>query len=95
MTTFPGHSIVESGYYLSFRSFLVEVVGHEGGTLPGPSSVTWVGVPFLAALLIAPVLGLAFLVSVPALGLAQLGRAWFSNRNLRESLRLPPASAAR
>jgi hypothetical protein len=83
MTTFSGNSSVQGGYYLSTRSFAIEAIGNEGGTLPGPSSVEYVAVPFPALFLVAPIIGLAFLMSTPAIGFAHAAR-FFSRRSLRQ-----------
>ena len=37
MATVNGNSSVSPGYYLSTKTFGIEVIGNEGGTLPGPS----------------------------------------------------------
>ncbi len=75
MTTFNGNSSVSSGYYFSMKNFNVEVIGDEGGTLPGDASAKYVRVPFPALFLIVPVVGLAFLMFLPAIGFALLGKA--------------------
>ncbi len=75
MTTFNGNSSVSGGYYFSMKNFNVEVIGDEGGTLPGDASAKYVRVPFPALFLIVPVVGLAFLMFLPAIGFALLGKA--------------------
>ena len=75
MATFNGSSSVKPGYYLSTRSFAIEVIGDEGGTLPGPSTVKYVAVPFPLLFAVVPVVGLAFLMFLPAIGFALFGKA--------------------
>ena len=75
MTTFNGNQAVQGGYYFSMKSFGVEVVGDEGGTLPGDASARYVRVPFPALFLIVPVVGLAFLIFLPAIGLYLVAKA--------------------
>ena len=75
MTTYHGNSKVKSGYYFSTRSFGIEVVGEDGGTLPGPAEARYLAVPFPILFLLAPVIGLAFLVFLPFIGFALLGAA--------------------
>jgi hypothetical protein len=75
MTTHTGNSSVQSGYYLNTHSFAVEVISDEGGTLPGPASTKYVAVPFPALFLVVPVVGLAFLMFLPAIGFALFGQA--------------------
>ena len=76
MTTFDGKQAVDGGYYVSMKTFGVEVIGEEGGTLPGDASVRYVRVPFPALFLIVPVVGLAFLVFLPAIGVYLLAKAF-------------------
>ncbi|MCM2332866.1 MAG: hypothetical protein NDI82_02850 [Anaeromyxobacteraceae bacterium] len=75
MATFNGNSSVPSGYYLSTKSFAIEVIGNEGGTLPGPASVKYVAVPFPLLFAVVPVIGLAFLMFLPAIGFYLFGKA--------------------
>jgi hypothetical protein len=75
MTTYNGNSQVKSGYYFSMSTLGVEVVGEEGGRLPGPASTRYFSVPFLLLFAIVPVVGLAFLMFLPFIGFALLGVA--------------------
>ena len=75
MATFNGNSSVQGGYYLSTKTFAIEVIGNDGGTLPGPASVKYVAVPFPLLFAVVPVIGLAFLMFLPAIGFALFGKA--------------------
>jgi hypothetical protein len=75
MTTHTGNSSVNGGYYLSTKTFAIEVVANDGGTLPGPSTVKYVAVPFPLLFLVVPVIGLAFLMFLPAIGFYLFGKA--------------------
>ncbi len=75
MTTYSGNTSVPSGYYLSTRSFAIEVVPEDGGTLPGASNARYISVPFPALFLVVPVVGLAFLMFLPAIGFALFAQA--------------------
>ena len=75
MATFTGNSSVSPGYYLSTKSFAIEVIGNGGGTLPGPSTVKYVAVPFPLLFAVVPVVGLAFLMFLPAIGFYLFGQA--------------------
>jgi hypothetical protein len=77
MATLNGNSSVSPGYYLSTSSFGIEVVGEQGGTLPGPSSRKYLSIPFPALFLVVPVVGLAFLMFLPAIGFVLFGQAIF------------------
>jgi hypothetical protein len=69
MTTYNGNSKVKSGYYLSTNSFAVEVIGEEGGTLPGAVTTRYISVPFPLLFAVIPVVGLAFLMFLPFVGI--------------------------
>jgi hypothetical protein len=75
MATFNGNGSVPGGYYLSMKNFNVEVIGDEGGTLPGDASMKYVGLPFPALFLVVPVVGLAFLMFLPAIGFYLVAKA--------------------
>jgi hypothetical protein len=77
MKTYSGNSKVQGGYYLSTRSFGVEVIGEEGGTLPGASTARYLSVPFPLLFVVVPVVGLAFLMFLPLIGFALLASALF------------------
>jgi hypothetical protein len=77
MTTYNGNSKVKSGYYFSTRKLAIEVIGDDGGTLPGPAEARYVAVPFPLLFVLAPVVGLAFLMFLPFIGFALLGVAIF------------------
>ena len=61
------------GLYVSTNAMDVRFVGAEGETLEGLPGATYVRVPTLLALLLAPVLGGAFVMAFPVLILAVSG----------------------
>ena len=75
MTTYRGNQKVQSGYYFSTNTLGVEVIGEGGGTLPGASTTRYLSVPFPALFVIAPVVGLAFLMFLPLIGFVLLAVA--------------------
>ncbi len=75
MTSYNGNSKVKSGYYFSMSTLAVEVVGEDGGTLPGASTTRYFAVPFPLLFVVIPVVGLAFLMFLPFIGFALLGLA--------------------
>jgi hypothetical protein len=75
MATFSGNSSVNGGYYLSTKTFGIEVIGSQGGTLPGPSDVKYLAVPFPLLFAVVPAIGLGFLMFLPAIGFALCGKA--------------------
>jgi hypothetical protein len=70
MTSYNGNSKVKRGYYFSTNTLGVEVIGEDGGTLPGPSTTRYVSVPFPLLFVVVPVVGLAFLIFLPLIGFA-------------------------
>jgi formate dehydrogenase subunit gamma len=66
---------VRPGYYWSPSRWEVVVVGKEAGTLPGAGGERFLKVPALAVLALAPLLGLALAMFVPAAGFAALAAA--------------------
>jgi hypothetical protein len=75
MTSYNGNSKVQSGYYFSINTLGVEVIGEEGGTLPGPATTRYVSVPFPLLFAVIPVVGLAFLMFLPLIGFGLFGYA--------------------
>lgn len=73
MTTYTGTQNVKGGYYLNLNGWNMEAVNGKAGVLPGDESARYVRVPMLALLVVAPLLGLGFVVVLPFLGLAVLG----------------------
>jgi hypothetical protein len=73
-TTFSGNQAVQGGYYFNAIRWSIEPVAEEGGRLPGGPG-TWRRVPTAAALLAAPLLGLAFLIFLPLIGFLLTARA--------------------
>jgi hypothetical protein len=75
MKTYEGNSKVKSGYYFSTSTLAVEVIGEDGGRLPGAAATRYYSVPFPLLFLVIPVVGLAFLMFLPFIGFALLGVA--------------------
>jgi hypothetical protein len=75
MTTYNGNSKAKGGYYFSTTTLGVEVIGDEGGTLPGPSTTRYFSVPFPLLFVVVPVVGLAFLMFLPMIGFVLAGNA--------------------
>jgi hypothetical protein len=75
MTTYNGNSQVKSGYYFSFSTLGVEVIGEGGGRLPGAATTRYFSIPFPLLFVVVPVVGLAFLMFLPFIGFALLGSA--------------------
>ena len=70
MARYTGGNKVSGGYYWNVRGWSVEVVGEEGGTLPGDASARYVRVPFPLLFVLVPLMGGIFLVFLPFIGFA-------------------------
>ena len=70
MAKYTGGMQVGGGYYWNARSWEVEVVSDDGGTLKGGAQARYVKVPFPALFLIVPLLGALFLMFLPMIGFA-------------------------
>jgi hypothetical protein len=69
MTRLNAGSAAKAGYYFNLKSFEIHPVPADGGRLPGDAGADWVEIPVVAALVLAPVLGLTFLMFVPFIGI--------------------------
>lgn len=74
MARYVGGTRVEGGYYWSAGTWQVQVVADGGGVLPGDAASRYVKVPFPALLVVVPVVGGLFLVTLPFIGFALV--AW-------------------
>jgi hypothetical protein len=68
MTRYTGGTKVNGGYYWNAKGWQVEVVGQEGGKLPGAPAARYVKVPFPLLFVVVPVMGALFLVFLPFIG---------------------------
>lgn len=77
MTKYNGGETVKAGFYWNRGTWGVEVVPAEGGTLPGADTTAYLRVPWPLLLVIAPVMGGAFAMFLPFIGIALLVQfAW-------------------
>lgn len=72
MTKYNGGETVKAGFYWNRGTWGVELVPAEGGTLPGGDTTTYLRVPWPLLLVIAPVMGGAFAMFLPFIGIALL-----------------------
>jgi hypothetical protein len=75
--TFPGGTQVPSGYYIDASSFSFFNVEKDGGALPGGEGRKYLRVPTLVVMAAAPALGGLFVITLPFVGFAVLGKAVF------------------
>ena len=72
MTTYKGGETVKAGFYWHQAQWAAEVVPAAGGVLPGDGATAYRRIPWPALLVIAPVMGGAFAMFLPFIGLAML-----------------------
>jgi hypothetical protein len=68
MTKREAGSTAKAGYWFNTSSWEVHPVPADGERLPGEAGQQWLAIPTVAALLLAPVLGLTFLMFLPFIG---------------------------
>jgi len=73
MRHYQGHQIVEPGLYFNLAQFSFKSVETKG-PLPGSKNDVYRRTPVVALLVAGPILGLAFVVFLPFIGFAMLGR---------------------
>jgi hypothetical protein len=69
MTMFTGGEKVPGGYYFDAGQWSLEAIEGASGMLPGDARNRYVRVPALALLVAAPLMGLAFVIVLPFIGL--------------------------
>jgi hypothetical protein len=77
MTRYNGGDTVKAGFYWNRGKLGAEVIAAQGGTLPGGTDLVYTRIPWPALLVIAPVMGGAFAMFLPFLGLAMLAKYAF------------------
>jgi hypothetical protein len=70
MKTVTGGRTVKGGYFLNLRDWKLEVVEGNTGVLPGDETLRYRRLPVLGLVVLAPMMGLAFVVMLPFIGLA-------------------------
>lgn len=68
MRTFNGGENVKGGYYFNLREWRLDVIDGAGGLLAAPGR--YVRIPVLLMLALAPLMGFAFVMLIPFIGLA-------------------------
>ena len=72
MTTYTGGDTVKAGFYWNRGRWAAEVVPAAGGVLPGDGAAAYRRIPWPALVVIAPVMGGAFAMFLPFIGLVML-----------------------
>lgn len=86
MKRMMGGTKVEPGFYWNTGDWSIVTVEKEPRPLPGGADQTFVSVPAAAMLLLAPMLGLSFVIFLPFVGFAILARQTARKAALTASL---------
>ena len=77
MASFTGGQTVKGGYFVNTHDIKLEMVPPPWGMLPGDSGISYRRVPVAAMLVLAPLLGLSFVLLLPFIGIAVVvEKAW-------------------
>ena len=72
MFNYRGGNRVRSGFYWNLGKWEIVTIGKEGGTLPESEGHRYVKLPVLVLLLVAPWMGLVYVIFLPFIGFALL-----------------------
>jgi hypothetical protein len=67
-----GGTAAKSGFYWNLAKWEMTVVPKQGGVLPGGGGDTYLKVPVLGLLVLAPMMGAAYAMFLPFIGFAML-----------------------
>jgi len=87
MTNFKGGETVKAGFYWNRGKMGAEVIPAEGGTLSGTGETVYNRIPWPVLLVVAPVMGGAFAMFLPFLGLGMLAKHAFDAVTGRRAVR--------
>jgi hypothetical protein len=72
MFRYTGGQTVKHGFYWNARTWQITLIEHQGGTLPGDGGARYARVPVVAMLLLAPIMGAAYVMFLPFIGFAMV-----------------------
>ncbi len=93
MKTYTAGATVKGGFYFNTNEWDMLVVPEEGQVLPGREGNRYVKLPTLGLFVAAPLLGAAFAMFLPFIGLALVGK--FAIDKTVHAIRLAATGAAR
>ena len=70
MFNYRGGNRVRSGFYWNLSKWEIVTIGKQGGTLPESEAHRYVKLPALVLLLVAPWMGLVYVMFLPFIGFA-------------------------
>ncbi len=74
MRTYTANTNAKGGYYFNIDEWNMLVVPEEGQVLPGEPGERYIKLPTLALFVAAPLIGAAFAMFLPFIGLALVGK---------------------
>lgn len=87
-----GGETVREGFYWNRREWEAQIVPREGGTLKGDATARFVRIPLLALLVLAPLMGAAYAMFLPFIGIALV--VMHVAGRVHASTRITPARSA-
>ena len=72
MFRYTGGETTRHGFYWNARTWSINLVERQGGVLPGDAQDRYARIPVLAMLLIAPIMGAAYVIFLPFIGFAMV-----------------------
>ena len=69
---YHGGDEVRYGFYWNVREWEAQIVPREGGELKGRADLTYVRMPLLALLVLAPIMGGVYAIFLPFIGIAMV-----------------------
>jgi hypothetical protein len=88
-----GGETVKAGFYWNKGKWAAEIVPAEGGALAGDAETTYYRIPWPVLLVVAPVMGGAFAMFLPFIGIAMLAMLLLGRLKKTER-HTPPAADA-
>lgn len=82
MKRYYGGTEAKAGFYWNPKEWEVTVLSGKGGTLPGPADTRFYRVPMLGMLVLGPIMGAAFVLFLPFIGVAML--VYYGSRKVAE-----------
>ena len=70
MARYQGGERAKAGFYLDVNSWAVTTLSGQGGVLPGGADAQFVRVPTIGLLVFAPLMGAAYAIFLPFIGIA-------------------------
>lgn len=94
MTKYTAGERVKRGFYCNLKTWEAQTVSGEGGVLNGAAGETFVRLPILAVLALAPIMGAVYAIFLPFIGFAMVAM-YIGGLLKRQFTRTPPAVEAR